>query len=440
MRILQVLHGFPPETTGGTERAVEAWSRAMQDRGHEVTVLAGSLRPGPDGPPAPEDHDGLPVLRLHRSDLFHESWWKAWSPLGSARLGAVLDELRPDVVHVHHWLRLSSDPLRQARARGIATAVTLHDHFAVLAAPVRGLDLIGPQPPPFWFPLGDAERREAFAFFRRDLLAEVGAAQCRFVPCAAHADSLRELGLGPCGDSLVPLPPPLLAMPARAPRPAPAPVLRLLCWGSLYPDKGLQIVLRALREARPAALELRVLGEAHDPAFRQELQRLADGLPVRFDGAFGTADLAAAAAQADLAVLPTLCHESYGLVLDEAQGLGLPVLFADVPAYRSRVPDGCGLAYAPADAAGLAALLARPERLRALLPPPPPMLPDAAASAAVLLEHYQRARRGEGHGPLPGVTVTDAERAARWFRWAERAWWSALQRQPYAVPPADLLP
>ena len=47
MKIFLVLHGFPPETRGGTERAVEALGRAMQAAGHEVIVVADSLAQGP---------------------------------------------------------------------------------------------------------------------------------------------------------------------------------------------------------------------------------------------------------------------------------------------------------------------------------------------------------------------------------------------------------
>ena len=43
MKILFVLHGCPPQTQGGTERAVEALAGAMQSAGHEVVVVAGSL-------------------------------------------------------------------------------------------------------------------------------------------------------------------------------------------------------------------------------------------------------------------------------------------------------------------------------------------------------------------------------------------------------------
>src|SRR5262245_29188165 len=157
MRILHVLHGFPPETRGGTERAVEALARAMQAQGHEVFVAAGSLRIAPAAKATAEDHGGFTVWRLLRDDQFHDSWLKTYAPALSRVFSKLLDELRPQVVHVHHWIRLTSDLVRRARAAGCTTAVTLHDYFAFAADPVRTIQKQAPVPPPAPSYVGRAE-------------------------------------------------------------------------------------------------------------------------------------------------------------------------------------------------------------------------------------------------------------------------------------------
>ena len=43
MKILHVLHGYLPDHGGGTERVVDAISRALVARGHEVVVVGGHL-------------------------------------------------------------------------------------------------------------------------------------------------------------------------------------------------------------------------------------------------------------------------------------------------------------------------------------------------------------------------------------------------------------
>ena len=79
-----------------------------------------------------------------------------------------------------------------------------------------------------------------------------------------------------------------------------------------------------------------------------------------------------------LAVLPSLCPETHGFVLDEAQMLGLPALASDLGAYAERLGAG-GRSFPRGDAGALAreldALVEDPARLaamRAAVRPPAP--------------------------------------------------------------------
>ncbi len=436
MKILLTAHGFPPETGGGTEAAVEALARAFQRVGHEVVIVAGSLRGGDPASPAREDHDGLRVLRMHRDDLYYESWFKAHAPAVSAAFARILDAERPDVVHVHHWLRLSSDLVRLARAAGCATAVTCHDYFAVLARPVRcvGEDVALPPPSPSY--VGAAESAEAFAFHRADFADELRAAHVRFAPSRAQAEGVALLAGADLGGSFAISPPPQLGPPLRRLTASEPRGRRLATWGAIYPEKGLATVLDALAQLSPAlGYTLDVYGAAHDPAFAAALQARAAGHAVVFRGAFTRADLQAMAA--DHAVLPSLAHESYGLVLDEALQLGLPVIAADVPAYRERAPATSARFFAPGDAAALARILAAPAGLDRLARPEPPVLLDADASAARVLGAYTDAldRRSTAFTPR----VDDRMRASQLFRRAERRLWTALKQGAPPAPPDEFL-
>jgi glycosyltransferase involved in cell wall biosynthesis len=308
-------------------------------------------------------------------------------------------------------------------------AVTCHDYFSVLARPVRRVGETAAEPPPCPGYVGPAEAAEAFAFHRRDLADELRAAHLLFAPSRAQAEGIARLagaGLG----ALLLAPPPAVGEPLRRMAAGPARGRRLLAWGSLYPEKGIESVLEALARV-PAALgyTLTVLGEAHEPAFRARIEARAQGLPVAWRGRFTPQDLEACAA--DYALLPTLADESYGLVLDEAMQLGLPTLAADVPAYRERArPESCAF-YPPGDSEALAELLRQPALLERLERPRPPVLPSADAAAAELLAHYRRADRTAPFTPA----VTDAERTAVVFRRAERRLWSALQQPDPPAPP-----
>ncbi|MGA0871207.1 MAG: glycosyltransferase, partial [Planctomycetota bacterium] len=173
-----------------------------------------------------------------------------------------------------------------------------------------------------------------------------------------------------------------------------------------------------------------------DPAYGELLERRAAAFPVVFHGAFDVRRLGEL--DADFAVIPAASHESYGLVLDEAQCLGLPVLAADLPAFREHAdPNGCAF-FAPNDPGSLAVLLLDSARL-AQLQSPSPSGRSADQAGADLLSAYADARAGR-HAPsgLP-AQVGPADRARFLFRQSERRLWTVLQRQAPALPPADFL-
>src|SRR5262249_3032264 len=138
---------------------------------------------------------------------------------------------------------------------------------------------------------------------------------------------------------------------------------------------------------------------------------------------------------ADYAVLPSRCHESYGLTLDEALLLGLPILASDLPVYRERAPTTACAFFAPGDAASLAALLRDEAKLQRLALPPAPN--PVTAAAAQLLALYASARKEpRTASALPN---TDRERALLLFRRAERRLWTALQQPHPPAPPPTFL-
>jgi glycosyltransferase involved in cell wall biosynthesis len=434
MKILHVVHRFPDQPSGGTERYVAAVVGALREAGHDVRVACGSFELGDPETPVTVERAGLLTYELRRDDLYFESFGKAWHPGISVGFRRLVRELRPDVVHVHHWIGLTTDLVRIARDEGVpVVACTAHDHWSVLADPVRpiGLDVGEPPLAPHW--MGGAELRESFEFHRADLLDELRAAHVRMAPSAAHAASLALLASGDIGGFAI-TPPPLLVRPPRVPTKRPR-GRRLLFWGSLYPAKGIELLLDALASIG-SGYELHICGTASDPAYGELLERRAAAFPVVFHGAFDVRRLGEL--DADFAVIPAASHESYGLVLDEAQCLGLPVLAADLPAFREHAdPNGCAF-FAPNDPGSLAVLLLDSARL-AQLQSPSPSGRSADQAGADLLSAYADARAGR-HAPsgLP-AQVGPADRARFLFRQSERRLWTVLQRQDPELPPDDFL-
>lgn len=107
----------------------------------------------------------------------------------------------------------------------------------------------------------------------------------------------------------------------------------LLFVGRLVRYKGLHLLLEALREV--PNVRLTVVG---DGSYRTELERLAEGINVRFEGF--QSHPAKYYAEADIFVMPSLGPEGFGLVTMEAMAHSLPCLISDLSVHREITAAG----------------------------------------------------------------------------------------------------
>ncbi|PWB82235.1 MAG: hypothetical protein C3F08_00195 [Candidatus Methylomirabilota bacterium] len=372
MRILQIVHGFPPESTAGTERYCEAVSRELSARGHECEVLAGSGQRAAQATVAAESQDGLPVTRYLRAEGQVESWRDEYDPEAEALIRGLLSRSRPDLAHLHHWHRLTNNLAAICADLGIPVVVTLHDVWTscprlhriyrdgsfckepLLTAPC--LHCVERTP---W--QTDQEVAAALALRRQMIETELSLASALIVPSAAHRSLL-------CG--LLELPESRVivlphggpgAIPARERRQRPSAFpnrpLQIGHWGYFLYHKGTHVLLEALHRLNdPSAVQAHLIGTALEASYQQRLQELSRGLPVQFHGAYRPPDLPAF--DLDLAVFPSITSESYSFTLDEALRLGLPILVSDRGALPERIGKA-GLTFRAGDAEDLARCLQR---------------------------------------------------------------------------------
>jgi len=456
VKVLLAAHGFPPELVGGTENAVQSLAHGLLARGLEVVVVAGSLRHEQGFRTSLEEEvvggRTLRVHRIHRADLFFDHWQKSAGARASLAFGELLAAERPDVVHVHHWIRLSRDLVHRAALAGIPALVTLHDLWTSCLVTFRVKPdtgefchaKLGPSPclacaakvPPRtpWL----SYEAQGIALLERsaDLARELELARAVIAPTRAHAEAvLRYLGLTAQGLNLRVVPNGRdLALAPVAPPPPPSTTepLRLGVFGQLYRLKGADLVLQAVRQLPdPARVEVHFAGGEPEPAFAAELRQLAQGLRVVFHGPYAADDLARhPASRVHAFVSGTRAHESYGLVLDEAVALGLPLVLPRAGAYAERLQEGAGaLFYTPLDATDLARvlrrLLAQPAlagELRARLPSPRAFTTSVAAQVEAHLALYAEARAA---GAPAARAVPMRERI---WQASEDAWGAALPK------------
>lgn len=404
MKILHALHGFAPEFRGGVERYVEAVGEGQRGSGIEVTILAGS----DEAAPAPTLRSettagGLPLRRLVGAAPHLERGGDR--PIVEDLLRGLLRELRPDLLHIHSWLRLVPNLAALAAEEGIRSIATLHDLGLVcprIHRLKRGLVFCDePWSPALCTPCAQREPWERDDEVSAELTlrggfvdAELRAASLLLVPSEAQRRFLVEKGRIP-GDTIRVLP---VALPkVIAPNPAPNPVadaggpLRIGHWGNLLPAKGTDLLLEALaRCASLGSFELHLWGTAPDPLYENRLVELARALEPRgtvvSHGPFAPADIARQ--PLDLAVFPSLAHESHSFTLDEAFDLGLPVIVSNRGAPAERV-GGRGLVVPAGEVGALAEALAKmadPALRRRLAAAAP-------AGGPVPFDHHLRALR-----------------------------------------------
>ncbi len=432
MKVLLALHGYPPELVGGTEKACQTLARGLAMAGHEVVVVAGSMEHegGFRTTSAHEDVPGaqaIKILRIHRSDLFFDHWQKSSSARVATEFQRIVREERPDIVHVHQWIRLTRDLVYRAALEGVPAVVTLHDLWTsclitfrvrpdtgafceATLGPYPCLDCAAQVPPKTpW-----VSRESLFlglAQHKGDLIRELSLAGAVIVPSEAHGAAMtRFLGMqeGVMRLELVPDGRDLELL-KRRPLPTPAEHGRLVlgAWGHVHPVKGQDRILSALRRARNAQkITLHIAGGEPYAPYAEKVRAAAQGLDVHFHGPFEAEKLDEhPVSDVHAMVSGTRAHESYGLVLDEACALGVPMILPNTGAYAERLKEGAGALFYDAasgegEEAGVDALAAvfdllleEPDRLgkvRAALPALKDVLTSVARHVELSREIYEK--------------------------------------------------
>ena len=125
MRIIHVSDCYPPRM-GGIETQVRDLAASQVLAGHEVHVLTATpLAGGAGGEHAPEL--GHPAVVVHRMGL-DLPFDLPVNPAAPAAMGALFDEVRPEVVHVHAGVLspFAFDGARVALGHGLPLAITWH--------------------------------------------------------------------------------------------------------------------------------------------------------------------------------------------------------------------------------------------------------------------------------------------------------------------------
>ncbi|MEE2887036.1 MAG: glycosyltransferase [Planctomycetota bacterium] len=346
-------NNYPPEFSGGTERVMQALARELASAGDRLIVICGSEEQHDGRDVVRQEVDGIAVLRLPRlpDEIYRINLER---PRLLEVMRATLIEEQVDILHLNHWSHLSDGQVRLAKELGLGVVVTLHDMWTscprFFRLPPAGIQCPEGADRTECIRCVNLEYRETPEWVEtrlrkrdRDLIAELRSADALVAPSEDCAQAcLDYLDWGGQPPDIEVLPHGLLdgkPSPTRGPLGLP---LRVGTFGNLNREKGVLLLVEAMAGI---AAELHLFGVGHQADFESEIRARSEELGVRmvWHGPY-TADDPHPASQMDLAVFPSLCRETYGLVVDEALHHGTPVIVSDAGALPERLAGGGGIA------------------------------------------------------------------------------------------------
>ena len=351
LRFCMVTTFYPPYNFGGDGICVYRLSNELAARGHSVEVIHcadayHALEPREPTANAPQ-HPNVTVHRL-------KSGFGLLSPLATqqtgypffkaAKIRRILEKGAFDVIHYHN-ISLVGGP----KILGFGTApvklYTMHEHW--LVCPMHVLwkfdrevcaekdclrcQLAARKPPQWWRYSGMLPReiRHVDAFISPSRFTQkVHQEQLSPDLPIVHIPHF----LPPIGESAEEIGAAGAENRPRNTRPF------FLFVGRLEKIKGVQTLIRAFRRYDKADLLI-----AGDGLYRAELEAMAADVPhIRFLGRLALPELRDLYRDSLAAIAPSLCVETFGMIVLEAFAMGTPVIVNDLGALPEMVEDSDG--------------------------------------------------------------------------------------------------
>lgn len=387
MKILQVSHGLPPRESAGVELYTFYLSKALGHLNHRVHIFCREEDPKKEEfSSSVEEMDGLRVTRVvnNLTKIFDPCIYYDNHYFDDIFL-KILKRENPDVVHFQHFIALSANLVRIAKEQGYPVIFTLHDFFILChrthllkrdrrlcPGPLYGLECISclddfytlkPQdlrtrlflrakdilPFPiikwtkrFFIPpkyLGD-KGYEVFHRYRfmyeilkiPDVLlvpsSFVKEQFLKYYPFIEPRLKIIPLGIFPVEDQ------------GRGKKMNGK--VRFCYFGNILPHKGLHLLIDAFKTLPYGKATLTIYGSRNPwtETYYDRLKEKASGFSVDFRDPFKRENLSEALRDQDIAVLPSICPESFSFVVREANSLGLPVIGSRIGAIPEAIEEG----------------------------------------------------------------------------------------------------
>jgi glycosyltransferase involved in cell wall biosynthesis len=411
MKILQVIHGFPPYNIAGSELYTYNLARELA-REDEVYVFHRiDDRNLKEYEIIYRAFDGLKVYVINNTLKCRYTFEQTYkNDMIGTKFGELLDEIRPYIVHFGHLLNLSTTLIRETKKRDIPSVFTLHDFW--LACPrgqllKRDLTICdGPEESVCTqcmaaklamkksirytveavrkrLPnlengtfLGNILEKFYQHYSKTFLLLKNKETKNQILKRMIHIKelySLVDVFIAPCNfllgkflDFGIPRHKMIhcdhgfnTSLFDNSPK-VPSKKVRFGYTGTFIPSKGLHVLLRAFNEIESPNTELRIHGKfvPYDAEFNDYpsfLRSLSKKDNVLWLGQYENKNIAEILAEIDVLVLPSIWYENSPLVIREAFMGGVPVIASNIGGMAELIQHGInGLSFEVGDYRDLA--------------------------------------------------------------------------------------
>lgn len=344
MKILHVNKFF--DLHGGAEVYLQQLMTAQREQGHEVHVFSTKSE---KNVPIPDAKYFVERFSLDQREGVVKDAKKAanylWNQEAKKELTRMLDEVKPDIVHLHNiYHHLSTSILSPIQKRRLPCVQTLHDYK--LACPNYRMFTEGA-------PCERCKGGKYFNAVKHHCLAEgflpnvLAALEMGFTKtrqsyertvrlflCPSHFMKEKMQDWGEPASKLRYLPNPT----SLAPTPAPRGGGYLLYVGRLSPEKGIEGFLRAA--ARIPEVSIKLAGRGPQEASLRALVKELSLTNVEFLGFRAPSELVQIRREAEAIILPTLSYENASGALLEALSDGIPCLATRIGGNPELVEEG----------------------------------------------------------------------------------------------------
>ncbi|MEE9507434.1 MAG: glycosyltransferase family 4 protein [Thermoplasmata archaeon] len=345
MRILHVIHGFPPHYMAGSEVYTHNLCRELA-KANQVWVFSRMEDPyAPLYSTARDQVDGIEVTRMNKPPRDYTFRGKFVDEKADEVFDEYISGIDPDIAHIGHLSHLSTNLVRMLKERGIPIVMTLHDFWLMclrgqlLTSELRVCDDPSTEGCTRCFAqyfLSDKEAREKVSDWEQRVKEVVRNVDFYIAPSRFLRSRFVEWGIP--GDKIAYMDYGFDTSLFRDFRRKESDVVRFGFTGRIIPAKGVDILINAFNDVESDGTELRIHGAL--PPSSKYLARMVKSAKILFEGPYDNREVASVMSRIDVLVVPSIWFENSPLVIHEAFLTNTPVIASDIGGMAEYVDDG----------------------------------------------------------------------------------------------------